>query len=228
MSKNRHIPAKFGRAVVVVKWSACSPSIPIIWVQIPLKPTVFLYNVYLKKEQHNKKRPVAGPFKKPNICQIRAGSNLCFWTRQSIRLCSRTKVDPKNKFLIRTFRDLQVTFSLSKVHRETVEFKMLKLDAKVRHRTRRLPRRVLSMAFSFIFSELNVPGWSAAWAGVSLWWIEPWRSLVEGDEGCIRTSGKLLCLWQTNEIMQYTHGILAYMFDCWSNLIVHLLHDWTL
>ena len=32
----------FIRAVVVVKWSACSPSTPTIRVQIPLKPAVFL------------------------------------------------------------------------------------------------------------------------------------------------------------------------------------------
>ena len=52
---------------------------------------------------------------------------------------------------------------------------------------------------------------------------EPWSSLVEGDEGFIGPSGKLLGLWQTNKIMQHMHGIIACMFVYWANPDVHIL-----
>ena len=42
-----------GRAVVVVKWSACSPSTPAIRVQIPLKSTVFSVILCLKRTKIN-------------------------------------------------------------------------------------------------------------------------------------------------------------------------------
>ena len=45
-------------AVVVVKWSSCIPSIPMIRVRIPLKPTVFFgKKLRLKITKINKKRP---------------------------------------------------------------------------------------------------------------------------------------------------------------------------
>ena len=51
-------------AVVVVKWSARSPSTPTIRVRIPLTPTVFLYKLCLKKMKINKKKAGVGPFLK--------------------------------------------------------------------------------------------------------------------------------------------------------------------
>ena len=40
---------------------------------------------------------------------------------------------------------------------------------------------------------------------VSVW---PWSSLVEGDEGWIGPSKKLLCLSSTQKITQHVHGII--------------------
>ena len=51
-------------------------------------------------------------------------------------------------------------------------------------------------------------------------WLRPWSSLVEGDEGCIGPSGKLLCLWLTRKGMRDKYGIIPHMFDCWAD---HLL-----
>ena len=47
----------------------------------------------------------------------------------------------------------------------------------------------------------------------------PWSSLVEGDEGCIGPSGKLLCLCQRPK----NYGIIPYLFDIWADPFVHLL-----
>ena len=44
-------------AVVVVKWSACSPSTLTIRVQIPLKPTVVSVKFGFENKKINKKRP---------------------------------------------------------------------------------------------------------------------------------------------------------------------------
>ena len=44
------------RAVVVVKWSACSPSTPIIQVRIPLMPAVFSVNFVFEKIKNKQKR----------------------------------------------------------------------------------------------------------------------------------------------------------------------------
>ena len=53
---------------------------------------------------------------------------------------------------------------------------------------------------------------------------KPWSSLLEGDEGCIGPNGKRLCLRTTQEVMQqHMHGIMPYIFDCWADLVVHLL-----
>ena len=52
---------------MVVKWSAVSPSIPTIRVLIPLKPTVCLYNLCLKRSKINKKRPGLVPFFKKSF-----------------------------------------------------------------------------------------------------------------------------------------------------------------
>ena len=43
--------------MVVVKWSACLPSIPTIWVRIPLKPTVNSVKFVFEKRKNEKKRP---------------------------------------------------------------------------------------------------------------------------------------------------------------------------
>ena len=48
--------------VVVVKWSACSPSYPTIWVQIPLKHTVFPLKFVLEKYENKQKESSVGPF----------------------------------------------------------------------------------------------------------------------------------------------------------------------
>ena len=48
--------------VVVVKWSACSPSTPTIRVQIPLKHTVFSAQFVVKRTKINKKEAGVGPF----------------------------------------------------------------------------------------------------------------------------------------------------------------------
>ena len=45
----------------------------------------------------------------------------------------------------------------------------------------------------------------------------PWSSLVEGDEGCIGPSGKLLCFWQTEKNIQNMHGNVPRKFDCCSS-----------
>ena len=41
--------------MVVVKWSACSPSTPTILVRIPLKPTVFSVPFVLEKNENKEK-----------------------------------------------------------------------------------------------------------------------------------------------------------------------------
>ena len=48
-------------------------------------------------------------------------------------------------------------------------------------------------------------------------------SLVEGGEGCIGPSDKLLCLRQTKKIMHHMHSIIPYTFDCWADAGNHLL-----
>ena len=50
------------RAVVVVKWSMCSPSAPTIRVQIPLKPTVFFCNIVFEKNENKKEAGVCPTF----------------------------------------------------------------------------------------------------------------------------------------------------------------------
>ena len=44
-------------AVMVAKWSECSPSTLMIRARIPLKPTIFLLTGCLEKTKINKKRP---------------------------------------------------------------------------------------------------------------------------------------------------------------------------
>ena len=43
------------RAVVVVRWSACLPSTPMIQVRIPLKPTVFSVKFAFEKNENKQK-----------------------------------------------------------------------------------------------------------------------------------------------------------------------------
>ena len=50
---------------------------------------------------------------------------------------------------------------------------------------------------------------SCKWRGLT----RDWSSLVEGDEGWIGPSGKLLCLRQNQKIMQHMHGNIPYLFD---------------
>ena len=53
--------------MVVVKWSACSPYSPMIRVRIPLTPTVFPYNLCLKRTKIKKEAGVGPFFKKVKI-----------------------------------------------------------------------------------------------------------------------------------------------------------------
>ena len=55
------------------------------------------------------------------------------------------------------------------------------------------------------------------------WWHEACSSVVEEDDGCIGSSGKLLFLWPTPIIMQNMLGNIPYMFDYWADPVVHLL-----
>ena len=48
-------------AMVVVKWSMCSPSIPMIRVQIPLMPTVFTVIILFEKNENKQKRGLGKP-----------------------------------------------------------------------------------------------------------------------------------------------------------------------
>ena len=50
------------RAVVVVKWSACSPSTPTIRVQIPLKLRVFSVEFVFDRNENKQKEARVGPF----------------------------------------------------------------------------------------------------------------------------------------------------------------------
>ena len=52
---------------------------------------------------------------------------------------------------------------------------------------------------------------------------EPRSSLLEEDGGCICPSGKLLFYDKSKQNMQHKHGIFPYMFDCWTDPVVHLL-----
>ena len=57
-------------AVVVVNWSAGSPSIPTIRVQIPLTPAVFSVKIVLEKNENKQKEAGVGTFKKPALLLI--------------------------------------------------------------------------------------------------------------------------------------------------------------
>ena len=54
-------------AVVVVNWSAGSPSIPTIRVQIPLTPAVFSVKIVLEKNENKQQEAGVGTFKKPAL-----------------------------------------------------------------------------------------------------------------------------------------------------------------
>ena len=41
--------------------------------------------------------------------------------------------------------------------------------------------------------------------------------------GCIGPSNKVLCLSKIEKNLQHTLGIIQYMFDCWTDPVVHLL-----
>ena len=77
-------------AVVVVKWSACSPSTPTIWVRIPLTSLIFFYkSLRLNRTKINKKEAVVGPFSK-NVLHYR------FYVELKIHLtCCSTYNDEK-------------------------------------------------------------------------------------------------------------------------------------
>ena len=55
---------KYTGAVVVVKWSAYSPSTPTIWVRILVTPTVFSVKFVFEKNENKQKEAGVGPFKK--------------------------------------------------------------------------------------------------------------------------------------------------------------------
>ena len=57
-------------AVVVVKWSACSPSTPTIRVWIPLMPTVFSVKFEFEGNENKQKRPGLAHLKKFTQCQL--------------------------------------------------------------------------------------------------------------------------------------------------------------
>ena len=59
---NHQTNSKVG-AVVVVKWSACSPSTPTIRVRISLKPTVFPVKFVFEKKENKQKDAGVGPLK---------------------------------------------------------------------------------------------------------------------------------------------------------------------
>ena len=48
---------------MVVKWSSGKPFTPTTQVRIPVKPTVFLYNLCLKKKENKQKDSGVGPLK---------------------------------------------------------------------------------------------------------------------------------------------------------------------
>ena len=50
--------------MVVVKWSACSPSTPTVRVRIPLKSTVFSVEFVLANNENKQKEAGVGPLKK--------------------------------------------------------------------------------------------------------------------------------------------------------------------
>ena len=55
----------------------------------------------------------------------------------------------------------------------------------------------------------------------SVW---PWRSLIEGVEGCIGPSGKLLCFWTNRKKnLQHMPSNISSMFECWTAPVVHFL-----
>ena len=56
-----------------------------------------------------------------------------------------------------------------------------------------------------------------------IWYTVAWSSLIEGDEGYIGPSGKLLCFGKPPKSMQHMDGIISYLFDYWANPVVHLL-----
>ena len=66
---------KLTRAVVVVKWLACSPSTLTIRVRILLMPTVFSVKLVFEKTKINKKRPGWPTFLK-RVVKTRLGSKL--------------------------------------------------------------------------------------------------------------------------------------------------------
>ena len=51
-------------AVVVVKWSSCIPSIPMIRVRIPLKPTVFSVKIAFENNENKQEEAGVEPFKR--------------------------------------------------------------------------------------------------------------------------------------------------------------------
>ena len=48
------------------------------------------------------------------------------------------------------------------------------------------------------------------------------QGALEGDDGCIGPSGKMLRSWQPPKIMQHMQCNIPYTFDCWADPFVHL------
>ena len=52
--------------MVVIRWPASLPSIPMIRVQIPLKPTVYFSKILFEMNENRQKDAGIGPLKKLN------------------------------------------------------------------------------------------------------------------------------------------------------------------
>ena len=63
--------------------------------------------------------------------------------------------------------------------------------------------------------------WKPVWVYSGLWLHLPWSSLVEGDEGCIGPSCKLLCCEKSSKNIQHVNGNIPSMLDGWADPVVH-------
>ena len=57
--------------------------------------------------------------------------------------------------------------------------------------------------------------------------ILSWSYFVEGDEGWIGPSGKLLCLVRTKNVIHHMLGNIPNKIDSWDNPVVRLLELYT-
>ena len=52
---------------------------------------------------------------------------------------------------------------------------------------------------------------------------QTWSALAVGDEGCIAQVVSCCVFVKPSKIMQPMHGIIPFMFDCWTDPVGHLL-----